>query len=159
MNTGSSMQIKMTSNQQKHAKFQGQSLLEMALVLPLLLVLIISAIEFGRLFYTKVVITNAAREGAYYLTTHISDYNVGTGTAPNTVSAAQAEANNSGISAITVGITSKNCCIQGVYSMEITVGTNVHDLIILGFLGNVFSLTATTHNEFPVSSSVEMMVQ
>jgi Flp pilus assembly protein TadG len=159
MNTGFSMQRKTKSGQHKHASLRGQSLLEMALMLPLLLVLIVSAIEVGRLFFTKIVITNAAREGAYYLSTHISDYHVGTGTAPNTVIAAQAEANNSGISAITVGITPKNCCVLGEYSMEITVGTNVQDLLVLGFLGNAFSLKVTNHAEFPISSSVEMMVQ
>lgn len=144
-------------NQQKHG--QGQSLMEMALLMPILLVLIIGALEFGRLFYTKIVITNAAREGAYYLSTHESDYDIGTGVAPNTVIVAQAEANNSGISDITVSITPKNCCIQGEYSIEITVETMVHDLLILSFLGNAFSITATNYNEFPLSSSVEMMVQ
>jgi len=149
----------MKTNRQKHAIFQGQSLIEMVLMLPMLLVLIIGALEFGRLFYTKIVITNAAREAAYYITTHIDDYNMGMGTAPNTVSAAQAEANNSGISAITVGITPKNCCAQGEYSIAITVGTNVDDVLILGFLGNVFSITSTNHAEYPLSASVEMMVQ
>jgi len=153
------MPSRTTYSQQKHRNLQGQSLLEMALLTPILLVLIIGALEFGRLFYTKIVITNAAREGAYYLTTHQSDYDIDMGTAPNTVIAAQAEANNSGISTITVGITPKNCCIQGEYSIEITVETKVHDLLILSFLGDVFSITATNYDEFPLSSSVEMMVQ
>lgn len=146
-------------DQKKYGSPQGQSLVEIALLLPILLVLVICTLEFGRLFYTKIVITNAAREGAYYLSTHISDYNQGTGTAPNTLRAAQNEANNSGISSITLGIIPKNCCADGVYSIEVTVGTNVHDLIIVSFLGNAFSITSTNYNEFPLSSSVEMMVQ
>ncbi len=153
------MPNKMKINQHKHSRLQGQSLMEMALMLPILLVLIIGALEFGRLFYTKIVLTNAAREGAYYLSTHKSDYDDVTGTAPNTLIAAQAEANNSGISNITVDITPKNCCIQGEYSLEVTVNTKVHDLLILGFLGNVFSITATNYDEFLLSSSVEMMAQ
>ena len=79
--------------------------MEMALIIPILLVLIIGALEFGRLFFTKIVITNAAREGAYYLSTHRADYDSGTDTAPNTVIAAQTEAANSGIPDITVDIT------------------------------------------------------
>ncbi|MDO9546656.1 MAG: TadE/TadG family type IV pilus assembly protein [Pelolinea sp.] len=146
-------------NQLKYGSPPGQAAIEFALMLPILLVLIICGLEFGRLFYTKIVITNAAREGAYYLSTHQSDYNYATGSAPNTVIAAQTEANNSGISAITVGITPNNCCIQGEYSMKITVETKVQDLLILSFLGNAFSITATNHDEFPLSSSVEMMVQ
>ena len=159
MNTGSTMKINKQSDRQKRSFLQGQSLLEMALMIPILLVLIIGALEFGRLFYTKIVITNAAREGAYYLSTHSSDYDSGTGLAPNTLIAAQTEASNSGVPDVTVSITPKNCCTQGQYSIVITVGTQVHNILILGFLGNDFSITATNNALYPISSSVEMMVQ
>lgn len=147
------------SGNQKSERYKGQSLVEFALIIPLLLVLIISAIEVGRLFHAKIVITNAAREGAYYLSTHILDYNGASNTAPNTENAAEAEAANSGISDISLLITRKNCCTVGQYSVVITVDTNVDDLLILGFLGNIFSISATNYNEFPLSSSVEMLVQ
>jgi len=150
---------KSKNKQTKYKVTQGQSLVEMALLVPILLVLIIGAIEVGRLFYTKIVITNAAREGAYYLITHKADYNAGTGNAPNTVIAAQAEANNSGISDITVSIAPKNCCTLGVYSVEVTVETMVDDLLILSLISNTLSLNATNYDEFPLSASVEMMVQ
>lgn len=159
MITGNIMQIIKKINRQKGEFLQGQSLLEMALIIPILLVLIIGALEFGRLFFTKIVLTNAAREGAYYLSTHPSDYDSVMDTAPNTVIAAQTEASNSGIPDVTVDITPKNCCTQGQYSIEVTVDTNVHNILILGFLGNDFSITATNHPEYPLSSSVEMMVQ
>lgn len=42
----------------------GQSAVEFALVLPLLLILLLGIIEFGLVLYDKAVITNAAREGA-----------------------------------------------------------------------------------------------
>ncbi|MHB0875764.1 MAG: TadE family protein [Anaerolineae bacterium] len=42
----------------------GQSLVEMALVLPLLLLLVFGIIEFGRVFNAYIIVTNAAREGA-----------------------------------------------------------------------------------------------
>lgn len=144
-------------DQKKHGGSRGQSLVEMALLLPILLVLIIGAIEFGRLFYTKIVITNAAREGAYYLSTHISDYNKNTGLAPNTLLAAQNDAKNSGISSITIAVTPKNPPDE-VPSIVVTVETKVHDLLIISFLSNAFSITSTNYNEFPLSSSVEMMV-
>ena len=153
------MAKKMRINSMKNRLTKGQSLLEMSLLVPILLVLVIGAIEVGRLFYTKLVITNAAREGAYYLITHRSDYNVGTGSAPNTVMVAQAEASNSGISNVTVSITPKNCCTLGVFSVEVTVETMVDDLLILSFLGNTLSLGATNYEQFPLSSTVEMMVQ
>ena len=138
---------------------RAQSLVEFAILLPLVLVLVISAVELGRVFYTQIVITNAAREGAYYLSTHRKDYNLITHAAPSTVSAAQAEAENSGISEVTVDITQKNCCNLGEYSVEVTVETKVSDLIIIGFVGNTFSIKETKFDEYPLSSSVEMMVQ
>ena len=42
----------------------GQSLIEFALVLPVLLTLMVFLIEFGVLFYTQLVVTHAAWEGA-----------------------------------------------------------------------------------------------
>jgi Flp pilus assembly protein TadG len=45
-------------------KESGQTLVEFALVLPILLILIFGAIEFGRVFHATHVITSAAREGA-----------------------------------------------------------------------------------------------
>ncbi len=155
----SSIPDKPTFQQQKSRRLKGQSLLEMALMLPFLFVLVVSGLEMGRLFYTKIVITNSAREGAYYLATHPTDYDQITGTAPNTVTAAEQEADNSGISNVTVSFTPMNCCSLGEYSMIVTVETEVDDLLILGFLEDIFSLTATKYDEFSLSSSVEMMVQ
>jgi Flp pilus assembly pilin Flp len=43
---------------------RGQTLVEMALVLPLLCLLILGIVEFGRIFNTYLVVTNASREGA-----------------------------------------------------------------------------------------------
>ena len=43
---------------------RGASVLEFAIVLPILLVLLFGVIEFGFIFYNKAMLTNAAREGA-----------------------------------------------------------------------------------------------
>jgi Flp pilus assembly protein TadG len=43
---------------------RGQGLVELALALPMMLVLIFGAIEFGTALYDKAVVTNASREGA-----------------------------------------------------------------------------------------------
>jgi Flp pilus assembly protein TadG len=42
----------------------GQAIVELALILPILLMLLIGIFEFGRAWNTKQVITDAAREGA-----------------------------------------------------------------------------------------------
>ncbi|NLB79431.1 MAG: pilus assembly protein [Clostridiaceae bacterium] len=43
---------------------RGQSLVETAIVLPILLLIIMGIIEFGLLFNNYIIITNASREGA-----------------------------------------------------------------------------------------------
>jgi len=48
-------------------QFDGQGLVEFALVLPILLFLVIGAVDIGRAFYIKVMLENSAREGAYYM--------------------------------------------------------------------------------------------
>lgn len=45
-------------------KCKGQALTELALILPLLLVVAGSAVDFGLLFFASSVVQNAAREGA-----------------------------------------------------------------------------------------------
>ena len=46
------------------AERRGQSLVEFALVLPILLLIVVGILEFGIAFRTFQVVTNAAREGA-----------------------------------------------------------------------------------------------
>ncbi len=43
---------------------KGQSMVELALILPILLLLLFGTIEFGRVFYSYITITSAVREGA-----------------------------------------------------------------------------------------------
>ena len=51
----------------------GQSMVEMALVLPILLILIGGIVDFGWLFYNQLSLTNAAREGARYAAIHYTE--------------------------------------------------------------------------------------
>jgi Flp pilus assembly protein TadG len=136
---------------------RGQSLVEFALVLPLLLVLVISAIEIGRLFFTKIVITNAAREAAYYYATNPSRHDSAT-LQTRAAQVAQTEAANSGVNTVSMAV--PTIIDYGAYrSVKITVSTTVTDLLILGFGANFLSVSATNHAAFPLSSTVEMMIQ
>ncbi len=45
---------------------RGQSLVEMALVLPILILIVLGLLEFGRAFFIYTVVSNAAREGARF---------------------------------------------------------------------------------------------
>ncbi len=50
----------------RFASERGQSMLEMAAVLPVLVVMVLAATDFGRLYYTNIEVQNAARAGAQY---------------------------------------------------------------------------------------------
>lgn len=43
---------------------RGQALVELALVLPLIIMLVMGTMEFGRIFHSYLLITNGSREGA-----------------------------------------------------------------------------------------------
>jgi len=45
---------------------EGQSMVEFALVFPMLLLLLLGIIEFGHIFYSYLMIENASRDGARY---------------------------------------------------------------------------------------------
>lgn len=45
---------------------RGQSLVELALILPVCLWILLGIVDFGRVYYFTVAATNAAREGARY---------------------------------------------------------------------------------------------
>ena len=47
--------------------WEGQALIEFALVLPLLLLLLLNVVNFGGMLYSCVTVANAARAGAQYL--------------------------------------------------------------------------------------------
>lgn len=72
----------------------GQAIIEFALALPLLILLILGALEFGRAFQTKIVVENAAREGVHY---YIYDQDDQDFVFVNTKSAVIADAANSGV--------------------------------------------------------------
>lgn len=60
------------SRARRHAH-RGQALVEFALVLPVMMALLLIAVDFGRVFFSYVQITNAAREGAAYAATDPTD--------------------------------------------------------------------------------------
>jgi Flp pilus assembly protein TadG len=57
---------------------KGQALVELALILPILIMIILATMEFGRVFYSYLVITNASREGARAGVVGTDDYGIKT---------------------------------------------------------------------------------
>ena len=55
---------------------KGQAMVETIFVLPLLFLLIFGIIEFGRIYFTYMILSNAAREGARYSVVGMGDDDV-----------------------------------------------------------------------------------
>ena len=49
----------------RHRRSRGQALVELALVVPIMLLLVLAALDLGRIFYSRITVNNAAREGAF----------------------------------------------------------------------------------------------
>jgi PKD repeat protein len=56
--------MNLTPPRGRKSRSKGQALVEFALVVPVMLLLLVIAIDFGRMFFSYIEITNAAREGA-----------------------------------------------------------------------------------------------
>jgi Flp pilus assembly protein TadG len=83
----------------------GQTVVELALLLPLLLVLLIGVIELGRYAYFDILISNAARAGAQYGAQSLIQAADAAGI--------KAAAHNDGLAAMTVTTQQECTCISG----------------------------------------------
>jgi len=137
-------------NQLKYGNPPAQALVEFALLFPILLLLILGVMDLGRMFYTKMVLTNAAREGANYLAYFPGDAN---NEYVDTFTAISDEAKSSNVEVIDTDVTFSGCCTRGL-PVEVTI-TKIVDLVFdnilqsFGLLGGPVQLTST----------VKMMVQ
>lgn len=59
-------QCSVEPNGKEHRSVRGQSVAEIALLLPLLLMLVLGALDLGRAFYFGAAVANASRVGAQY---------------------------------------------------------------------------------------------
>ena len=134
-------------------RIRGQALVEVALTLPLLLLLILGAMDFGRMYITKIVLTNAAREGANYLAYYPGDKS---DDYAETYARIQREISNSGlVDPAEVSIDAPvNCCTRGDW-VEITVRVNNIDLIF----GNFYAAFFTDYGDLNLHGTVRMVVQ
>lgn len=140
------------TNPQSRKSPRAQALVEIALLLPVLLLLTLGALDFGRLFFTKIILTNAAREGANYLSRHATDQSNGY---YNTFLTIDEELNNSIINmSDVVKPAPENCCTAGQY-VGVTVTVNNIDL----FLGPLYQLLFSVDDPIDLSSTAKMVVQ
>jgi len=60
-------------NRKNRTSQRGQSLLEFAMTLPLLLLIVLGVIEFGRAYFQYNTLSKAVRQGARYMSMHAYD--------------------------------------------------------------------------------------
>lgn len=124
-------------------KYSAQSIVEFALIIPIILLFVMGVLDFGRAFFMKVALINAAREGAYYLSTNPSDVSNCDLVDPtfcylNTRQAVVDEAYAAGMNVQPVDVTISNCCTIG-QPIEVVVTSSI-DLSIYEFLFGPLSL-------------------
>jgi Flp pilus assembly protein TadG len=143
-------------NHPYHSRFPAQALIEAALILPILLLLILGAVDFGRLYYTKIVITNAAREGAsYYATSIVCKTSCTYDDCKTGLRAVAVEAGtSSGVTVAANEVTLPLICAASGSSSSVTVTKSV-TLMFAGFL-KTFRLI---NSPLSLSSTVTMVVQ
>ncbi len=64
------MHVPRTSNRKERQRRRGVTAVEFAIILPVLVTLVLGCIDFGRMAHSYIAVTNAARAGAGYGSTH-----------------------------------------------------------------------------------------
>lgn len=117
---------------------KGQSIVETALVLPLILMILLSIIEFGRIFNAYLVITNASREGARAAAVGASDAEI-----MNRI------INTAGtLNAVAMKITVSPSTLNRIQGSQVTVmidyGVDIITPLIGGIIPDPYKLSAKT---------------
>ena len=121
----------------------GQALVEMALVLPLLLLLLFGVIEMGRVGYAYITVSNAAREGGRLATIGVADADIEISLKDGAVSLDPAS--------LTITITPPTSQRQSGQAVTVLVTYPVQ--LIIPIISNVIS------NPVIVSSSISMRIE
>jgi Flp pilus assembly protein TadG len=143
----------------KDKKSRGQSLVEFALILPILLLLVLGAMDIGRIITTKIAVTNAAREGANFLSRNVLLDDVVNNddlTATCNVVTQEGRSTDSLIVNVIIEcdeIDITGCCTEG--DPVIVTVTKEVDLIY----GNILEFLGSISGPLEIASSVQMRVK
>lgn len=121
---------------------KGQTIVETALILPVILLLVFGIIEFGRMFNAYLVISNASRDGSRYAS-------IGhTGTEVRQI----INDRTSALGTVVVNINPEDARIHGE-KVEVTVGYDFP--IVTPIVGPIISNTSTLYIESTTAMRVE----
>jgi Flp pilus assembly protein TadG len=138
---------------------RGQALVELAIVLPVFLVLVLAAIDLGRIFFARITVANSAREGAYeaaYGGTYIA--NAACGPANSVMCAVLNEAQGSLTVApadVAWSCIGSGGCASGAYGDAVTVQVTGHFDLLTPILAVFFGGTNITFTSAASADIVE----
>jgi Flp pilus assembly protein TadG len=140
---------------------QGQALVELAIVIPVMLFLLLGALDLGRLFYAKITVANAAKEGAFVAASGKGTFSAGACSTSNTVMcAATSEATGGFVTVSSANVTASVCPANATFgsTASVTVKASFHAItpFIGAMLGGQDILLGATANAqcavFPVAA-------
>lgn len=102
---------------------RGQSLIEFALILPVLLMLLLGVVEFGWLLNGKITVNSAAREGARVGAV------VTTNRPAKVLEAVTETASLSGLTIISAPVTEENDYVNNKHNVVVTVNATMSPII------------------------------
>jgi Flp pilus assembly protein TadG len=124
----------------RQRRARGQSLIEFALTLPILILILLGILDLGRAFSAHIVITNAARNGAYYGSMHANETSA-------IIQRVVTEANGSGTTITAADVSVSTTGVVGS-PMRVTV---THDFVLLtAFLPGLSTLHLTGKAEMMI---------
>jgi PKD repeat protein len=149
------LSIAALANKTGRVPSRGQSLVEFVIVLPVFLFLMLIAIDFGRLYFSNIEVTNAAREAATYAAANPSD------TTGIQLHATQ-EANSQGQAGESALVVTTTCTDSGgasiacsaasggagtgnVVSVKVSESFSFLTPLINGFFGNNLNMSASAN--------------
>ncbi len=115
---------------------QAQSLVELALMLPLLLLLLVGILDLGRIYFSYMTVVNASREGARYGMSSPTD-------SAGITQRANNEASGSGVTLASVTATCPSGCTAG-NPVRVTVTADFQLITTYIFGGGTIPLSAYT---------------
>jgi Flp pilus assembly protein TadG len=115
---------------------RGASAAELALLLPLLLVMLLGAVDFCRLFYAYTTITNAARNGALWAADPLANGTVTPSQSPYATVQAAALADANGLNpALTTSNITSSTGSDGGGNATVTVNVQYNFSLFTSYLG------------------------
>lgn len=135
----------------------AQALMEIAILLPILLLLVLGTFDFGRVLFFKIVTTNAAREGANYISRNPNDKTNCSGTPSicyqDTLAITMQEADSSGLTLLPANIAVTDCCTSGA-AVTVTISKSINLMF-----EKTLILLKIVDGPIEIHSAARMMVQ